>query len=135
MFSFSLLITQISRIQTKILIHTEYSLQEQEKYFLTRQSVHRVKIMVEKVPEFSSESLCLRHGIVTSGRWCHMIHLGQICYHPLTKAERFCRKFGNFFHHTFDSVYRMSHQKLCFQSPKNIHSQEKYCFVSPGKLF
>ncbi len=39
-------------------------------------------------------------------------------YNPLTKAERFCRKFGNFFHHKFDSVYRMPHQKLCFQSPK-----------------
>ncbi len=32
-------------------------------------------------------------------------------YHPLMKAERFCRKFGNFFHHNFDSAYRMSHQK------------------------
>ncbi len=37
-----------------------------------RHSVHRVKIMVEKVPQFSAESLCLRQGMVTSGRWCHM---------------------------------------------------------------
>ena len=29
-------------------------------------------------------------------------------------------KFGNFFHHNFDSVYRMSHQKLCFRSPKTF---------------
>ncbi len=28
--------------------------------------------MVEKVPEFSAESLCLHEGMVTSGRWCHM---------------------------------------------------------------
>ncbi len=28
--------------------------------------------MVEKVPEFSAESLCLRQEMVTSGRWCHM---------------------------------------------------------------
>ncbi len=27
--------------------------------------------MVEKVPEFSAESLCLRQGMATSGRWCH----------------------------------------------------------------
>ncbi len=36
------------------------------------------------------------------------------------KAERFGRKFGNFFHLYVDSVYRMSHQKLCFQSPKTF---------------
>ncbi len=34
-------------------------------------------IIVEKVPEFLAESL----------------------YYPLMKAERFCRKFGNFFHY------------------------------------
>ncbi len=28
-----------------------------------RHSVHRVKIMVEKVPEFSAEFLCLHQGI------------------------------------------------------------------------
>ncbi len=28
--------------------------------------------MVDKVPEFSAESLCLRQGMVTSGCWCHM---------------------------------------------------------------
>ncbi len=71
------------------------------------------QIMVEKVPEFSAESLCLRQGWVTSGRWCHMTLLDHVTpvggwqrplvtatsYHPLTKAERFCRKFGNFFNH------------------------------------
>ncbi len=31
-----------------------------------RHSVHRVNIKVEKVPEFSAESLCLRQGMVTS---------------------------------------------------------------------
>ncbi len=34
--------------------------------------------MVEKVPEFSAESLCLRQGMVTSGRWCHMIQKGHV---------------------------------------------------------
>ncbi len=36
--------------------------------------------------------------------WCHMIQKGHVTLtatscHPLTKAERFCRSFGNFFHH------------------------------------
>ncbi len=49
-----------------------------------RHTVHRVKIMV--------------------GNWCDMIQKGHVTptatsYHPLTKAERFCRKFGNFFHY------------------------------------
>ncbi len=30
------------------------------------------QIMVEKVLEFSAESLCLRQGMATSGRWCHI---------------------------------------------------------------
>ncbi len=52
-----------------------------------------------------------------SSNWCHMIQKGHVTptatsYHPLTKAGRFCRKFRNFFHHNFDSVHRMSHQKL-----------------------
>ncbi len=34
--------------------------------------------MVEKVPEFSAESLCLRQGKVTSGRWCHMTLLDHV---------------------------------------------------------
>ncbi len=34
----------------------------------------QTQIMVEKFPEFSAESLCLRQGMVTSGRWCHMGH-------------------------------------------------------------
>ncbi len=42
---------------------------------------------------------------------------GHLSYHPLTKAERFCRKFGNFFHHNFDSVYRMSHLKELVKTP------------------
>ncbi len=91
----------------------------------------------EKVPEFLAELLCLRQGMATSGRWCHMTHLDHVtpvggcqlgcpgrteqghrpghpsCHppthmiqkghviptatscHPLTKAERFCWKFGN----------------------------------------
>ncbi len=37
------------------------------------------QIMVEKVPEFSAESLCLRRqGMVTSGRWCHMTLLDHV---------------------------------------------------------
>ena len=38
--------------------------------------------MVEKVPEFSAESLCLRQGMATSGRWCHMTLLDHVtpCY-------------------------------------------------------
>ncbi len=82
--------------------------------------------MVEKVPEFLAKPLSLHQGMVTSGRWCHITLLdhvtpvGGCSYHPLTKAERFCRKFGKFFHHNFDSVYRMSHPKLCFQSRKTF---------------
>ncbi len=34
--------------------------------------------MVEKVPEFSAESLCLRQGMLTSGRWCHMTLLDHV---------------------------------------------------------
>ncbi len=34
--------------------------------------------MVEKVPEFSAEPLCLRQGMVTSGRWCHMTLLDHV---------------------------------------------------------
>ncbi len=58
--------------------------------------------MVEKIPEFSAESLCLRHVTPTA-----------TSYHPLMKAERFCRKFGNFFRHylTLSSVCRMFRQK------------------------
>ena len=60
-----------------------------------------------------------------SGKWCHMIQKDHVTpaatsYHPLMKAERFCRTFGNFFYLYFDSVYRMSYQKLCFQSPKTF---------------
>ncbi len=41
---------------------------------------------------------------LSSSNWCYMIQKGHVTptatsYHPLTKAERFCRKFGNFFHH------------------------------------
>ncbi len=76
------------------------------------------QIIVEKVPEFLAESLCLRQGMVTSGRCSGAVVKWPVVTIPLTKAERFCRKFGNFFHLYFDSVYKMSHQKLCFQSPK-----------------
>ncbi len=36
------------------------------------------QIMVEKVPEFSAESLCFRQGMVTSGHWCHMTLLDHV---------------------------------------------------------
>ncbi len=36
------------------------------------------QIMVEKVPEFSAESLCLCQGMATSGRWCHMTLLDHM---------------------------------------------------------
>ncbi len=36
------------------------------------------QIMVEKIPEFSAESLCLRQGVLTSGRWCHMTLLDHV---------------------------------------------------------
>ena len=39
---------------------------KQEKCFLMRHSVHRVKVMVERVREFSTESLCLRQGMTFS---------------------------------------------------------------------
>ncbi len=52
--------------------------------FLMRHSVYRVKIMVEKVTGFSAESLCLRQGMVTSGRWCHMILLDHLFYSYLS---------------------------------------------------
>ncbi len=31
-----------------------------------------------KVPKFSAESLCLRQGMATSGRWCHMTLLDHV---------------------------------------------------------
>ncbi len=34
--------------------------------------------MLEKVPEFLAESLGLRQGMVTSGRWCHMTLLDHV---------------------------------------------------------
>ncbi len=34
--------------------------------------------MVERVPEFSAESLCLHQRMVTSGRWCHMTLLDHV---------------------------------------------------------
>ncbi len=42
--------------------------------------------------------------MATSARWCHMTLLDHVTptatsCHPLTKAEKFCRKFGNLFHH------------------------------------
>ncbi len=36
------------------------------------------QIMVEKVPEFSAGSLCLRQGMLTSGHWCHMTLLDHV---------------------------------------------------------
>ncbi len=38
------------------------------------------QITVEKVPEFSAESLCLRQGMATSGRWCDIFqHYLTMC--------------------------------------------------------
>ncbi len=34
--------------------------------------------MLEKVPEFSVESLCLIQGMATSGPWCHMTLLDHV---------------------------------------------------------
>ncbi len=31
-----------------------------------------------KVPELSTESLCLRQGMATSGRWCHITLLDHV---------------------------------------------------------
>ncbi len=73
-----------------------------------------------------------RKSQLSSSNWCHMIQKGHVTptatsYHPLTKAERFCRKFGNFFHHNFDSVYRMSHHKvmLCKDPCQLLHKAER----------
>ncbi len=46
----------------------------------------------------------VRTSPLSSSNWCQMIQKGNLTptatsYHPLTKAEIFCRKFGNFFHH------------------------------------
>ncbi len=62
--------------------------------------------MVEKVPEFSAESLCLRQGMVT-------------------KAE-ILPKIRELFPPLFDSVCRIFHQKLCFQSPKTFTPKMYY---------
>ncbi len=75
--------------------------------------------------------------IWSSYNWCHVIQKCHVTptatsYHPLTKAERFCRKFGNFFHHNFDYVHRMSHQKLCSQSPKTFTPKNNESFVFPN---
>ncbi len=43
-----------------------------------RHSVHKSQNKGGKVPEFSAESLWLRHGIVTSGRWCYMTLLDHV---------------------------------------------------------
>ncbi len=45
--------------------------------FLITLSTHWVCLWW-KIPEFSVESLCLRQGMVTSGRWCHMTLLDQM---------------------------------------------------------
>ncbi len=36
--------------------------------------------MVEKVPEFSAESLCLRQGMAAGGPWCHMTLLDHVTH-------------------------------------------------------
>ncbi len=63
---------------------------------------HRIKLSGKKFPNFRQNlSAYDRQGMATSGRWWHMTLLGL--FPPL-----------------FDSVCRMFHQKLCFQSPKTF---------------
>ncbi len=50
---------------------------QSSKYFWWN-ILHTESMMVEKVPEFSAESLYLRQGMATSGRWCHMTLLDHV---------------------------------------------------------
>ncbi len=68
------------------------------------------QIMVEKVPEFSPESLCLRQGMVSRRR------------------QRDSAENSGTFVRNFDSVYRMFHQILCFQSPKTFTPKYQFCY-------
>ncbi len=45
------------------------------KHNFWRNILHTESVVLEKVPEFSAESLCLRQGMVT---WCHMIQKGHV---------------------------------------------------------
>ncbi len=45
-----------------------------------------------KVPVFLAESLCLRWGMATSDRWCHMTLLDHVT--PTTKIQRIFKKHG-----------------------------------------
>ncbi len=47
-------------------------------YIFWRNILHTESVVLEKDPEFSAESLCLRQGMVTSGRWCHMTLLDHV---------------------------------------------------------
>ena len=59
------------------------------------------QIMVEKVPEFSAESLCLHQpGMVASDRWCHITLLDHV-----TLEYMLCRMFLSKFN-TVDAFYK-----------------------------
>ncbi len=66
--------------------------------------------------------------------WCHMIQNGHVTptatsCHPLTKAERFCRKFGNLFHHNLTLCAECYIRNYVSRVQK--HSLPKYlhCFL------
>ena len=74
-YQFSLLI-QLGRNCKTYLTYMEIALtiSDETFYMFYTQS----QIMVEKVPKFSAESLCLHQGMVTSGCWCHMTLLDHV---------------------------------------------------------
>ncbi len=68
-----------------------------------KHSTHRVKLWWKKFPNFRQNLSAFVRGwqLVAVGTWSRRVMwppTATSC-HPLTKAERFCRKFGNFFHH------------------------------------
>ncbi len=51
------------------------------------------QIMVEKVPEFLAESLCLRQGMVTRDRWCrHLPKIRELFPHLMLNKLIQCTK-------------------------------------------
>ncbi len=68
---------------------------------------------------------------LSSSNWCHMIQKGHVTpkatsYHPLTKAERFCRKFGNFSHHYLTLCVECFGRNILDLCSK-IQSKPHYC--------
>ncbi len=72
---------------------------------------------------------------LSSCNWCHMIQKSHVTptsttFHPLTKADRFCRKFGNFSTMIWLIVQNVL-SEIMFPESKNIHSQTKiHIFMS-----